>query len=83
MVTLSLPIDDALAKSLEETAKESGVSTTDFVTEAVRVALEDHRYRDAVERGLADIKAGRVVDGDAMERWLGSWGTDDELEPPA
>ena len=36
-----------------------------------------------VERGLADIKAGRVVDGDAMERWLGSWGTDDELEPPA
>jgi predicted transcriptional regulator len=83
MVTLSFPIDDALARSLEETAKESGVSAADFVAEAVRVALADRRYREAVARGLAAVKAGRVVDSDAMERWLRSWGDEDEAQPPA
>jgi len=82
MVTLSLPIDDSLAKSLEETAKKSGLSTTEFVTETLRAALDDRRYRDAVDRGLAAVTAGRTIDSDVVERWLESWGSDDELEPP-
>ena len=32
--------------------------------------------------GLADIEAGRVVSGEAVKRWLLSWGTADELPPP-
>ena len=31
---------------------------------------------------LADIEAGRVVSGEAVKRWLLSWGTADELPPP-
>jgi predicted transcriptional regulator len=36
----------------------------------------------AVEEGLADVQAGRLVDGESMLRWLESWGTDGELPPP-
>ena len=82
MVTLSLPIDDLLAKSIEEIARKSGLSTTEFVTKTLRSALEDQTYRDAVVRGLDAVKAGRTIDGDLVDRWLESWGTDDELEPP-
>ncbi|MDP2342235.1 MAG: hypothetical protein Q8O67_14860 [Deltaproteobacteria bacterium] len=49
----------------------------------MRAAVEEQRFRDVVERGLADVRAGRVVDGDAMEHWLSTWGDDDEAEPPA
>lgn len=38
--------------------------------------------RADLEEGLADIKAGNMVDGDDVLRWIDSWGTDQELEPP-
>lgn len=46
----------------------------------------DVAHRAAVradaEEGLADIRAGRVVDGDEVLRWIDSWGTDNESEAP-
>lgn len=39
--------------------------------------------RASVERGLEDVRAGRVVDGEEVMRWIESWGTADELPPPA
>jgi predicted transcriptional regulator len=33
----------------------------------------------AIEEGLADVRAGRTVDGDVVLRWMESWGTDREL----
>jgi predicted transcriptional regulator len=36
----------------------------------------------AVEEGLADVRAGRLVEGDSVLRWLENWGTDRELPPP-
>jgi predicted transcriptional regulator len=36
----------------------------------------------AVEEGLADVRAGRVMDGEPVLRWLESWGTEHELPPP-
>lgn len=38
--------------------------------------------RADAEDGLADIKAGRVVGGDEVLRWIDSWGTDNESEAP-
>ena len=36
----------------------------------------------AAAEGLADIAAGRVISGEAIKRWLRSWGTANELPPP-
>jgi len=37
----------------------------------------------ALEEGLADARAGRLVDGGCVLRWLESWSTDHELPPPS
>ena len=43
----------------------------------------DEAANDAsLERGLADVEAGRVISHEAMKRWLQSWGTDTPLPPP-
>lgn len=39
-------------------------------------------FLEALTIGVADVAAGRVVDHDKVAKWLGSWGTDEELEPP-
>ena len=36
----------------------------------------------ADEEGLADIAAGRTISWEAVQCWLRSWGTPDELPPP-
>lgn len=37
----------------------------------------------AVEEGLADADAGRVVGYGKVKAWLRSWGTNNELPPPS
>ncbi len=39
--------------------------------------------RRAIAEGRADVAAGRVISEEKMDAWLESWGTDDELAPPA
>lgn len=46
-----------------------------------RLAYE-FALRGSIEAGLADIEAGRLVDGDEVMRWVKSWGTDHELPAP-
>ena len=39
-------------------------------------------FAAAVENGIQDANAGRVVAYEDVRRWLLSWGTDRELPPP-
>ena len=39
-------------------------------------------YLAAVDEGLADADAKRVVPFEKVRRWLLSWGSDEELPPP-
>ena len=32
--------------------------------------------------GLADVEAGRIIDGDQVLAWIESWGSESELPPP-
>ncbi len=43
---------------------------------------EQQRYLEAVAAGLADAETGRLVDHQKVVKWLTSWGTNNELEPP-
>jgi prevent-host-death family protein len=49
-------------------------------------AFEDIRARqqdlEAIAQGLADARAGRLVEHRKVRAWLKSWGKGDELEPP-
>jgi predicted transcriptional regulator len=42
---------------------------------------------DAIDKatdaqGLADLNAGRIVSGEAVKRWLRTWGTNDHRPRP-
>jgi predicted transcriptional regulator len=43
---------------------------------------DNKEYLEAVDEGLADVKAGRTVSYEKIRRWLLSWGSDKELPPP-
>lgn len=44
--------------------------------------IDEEADRASFERGLADLKAGRVVSHEAVMRWVASWGTDNPLPRP-
>lgn len=44
--------------------------------------LDDDAEAAADAEGLADLDAGRVVSGEAVKRWLRSWGTAVRLPTP-
>jgi predicted transcriptional regulator len=69
MATLTAPTPKQQARALIERLPDTATWTD--VAEAL-----------ALEEGLADVKAGRLVDGDQVLRWLDSWGTDHELPSP-
>jgi putative addiction module CopG family antidote len=59
-------------------------SSGEEVIDAALHRLEDEeaeRWRDTLE-ALEDVKAGRLIDGERVDAWLASWGTEHELEPP-
>lgn len=43
---------------------------------------DDAEFLKAVEEGIADADAGRVIPLQRIRRWLLSWGTENELPPP-
>jgi predicted transcriptional regulator len=52
--------------------------------EAQEIVAPDEQtaFSEAVLRGRAQAAAGEVVSGEAVFKWLASWGTDCELPPP-
>jgi predicted transcriptional regulator len=43
---------------------------------------DDRAFLAAVDAGIADADAGRIVPYENVRQWLLSWGTVDELPPP-
>jgi predicted transcriptional regulator len=43
---------------------------------------ERDAFLAAIDRGLADMKAGRVVPHAQVKAWVNSWGTEAELPLP-
>jgi predicted transcriptional regulator len=39
-------------------------------------------FVDAVEAGIQDADAGHFISDTNVRRWLESWGSDEELDPP-
>ena len=86
MTITSFRIRDDLQDSLEQAAAELSRPKGWVINEALAAYFEreDRRqkmYRETLE-GLADVEAGRLIDGEEVLAWIESWGTDDELPRP-
>jgi predicted transcriptional regulator len=80
MTTISL--DDDLVKELQALADREGKKPADLVRQLLTAYAERQRYLAAIDEGIAAANAGQVIDGDRVDAWLASWGTDNELDPP-
>ncbi|MEE8057806.1 MAG: ribbon-helix-helix protein, CopG family [Pseudomonadales bacterium] len=82
----SVRMPDELMEQLDQAAEKLRRSKGWIINDAVKEYLEREarkaRMLEETHEALADIKAGRVVDGAEVMDWLGSWGTEDEKAPP-
>ena len=82
----SVRMPDELLEQLQEAAEKLRRSKGWIINDAVREYLvkekRKSRMLEDTREALADIKAGRVVDGADVINWLDSWGTDNEKTPP-
>ena len=86
MGVTSVRIPDELLTQLDQAAEKLRRSKSWIINEAVKEYLaREHRKSHMLEEtreALADIKAGRVVDGAEVMDWLESWVTDSENATP-
>jgi predicted transcriptional regulator len=81
MVTVNVALEGTLVDELKRLSSERGQDIGDLTAEAVREFLLREQRRRVVERGMADYRAGRVVDFSVMDDWLDRWGGEDEDAP--
>jgi predicted transcriptional regulator len=78
----SVRMPDELLSRLDEAAVKLRRSKGWIINDAVKEYLmrEERKARmlEETRKALADIKAGRVVDGAEIMDWLDNWGSDTE-----
>lgn len=86
MGTTSIRIQPELIVPLEELAVEAKRSKNWLINEAIREYLEKNRIEtkrwEETLIALDSIREGREIPSQDVEKWLESWGSDNELKPP-
>nr|WP_210299184.1 CopG family ribbon-helix-helix protein [Rhizobium sp. BK379] len=83
----SLKLDDELKSRVQHLAEARRRSSHWIMREAIAQYVEREEKREALRRQTLDAwdefqATGLHVTGDEVEKWLSSWGTDDELPAP-
>ena len=86
MSIASVRLADDLTDQVEALAAKLQRSKSWIINEALRDYVERaegdaQRWRETI-KALDSVKAGKLIDGDAVDKWIASWGTDKELPPP-
>ncbi len=82
-VTLSVRIEPAVKKGLEQLAKHTGRSGSFLAAQAIDEYLTVQKWQvEGVIKAIASIKAGKGVSHKEVKKWVASWGTKKELSRP-
>jgi predicted transcriptional regulator len=82
-VPLSLHVTAEIKQRLDDEARSINVSTNDLVERAIESYLEiPSSERELLKQRVAEADKGVFISGEAMHRWIESWGTENELPPP-
>lgn len=85
---ITLTIDAALAERLKTVSNGLGKSVDDYVHQLLDAytGLDPHRkddaYWDEIERICDETERDGGIPLEDIERWMRSWGTKNELQPP-
>ena len=81
--SVAIRVDPDLIRELDKIGKAVRRSRAWLGEEALRHYVEIQRWHlREIASGSSDIKAGRVVPNSEVEKWLDTWGTPDEKDPP-
>ena len=79
----SIRLDDALRQSLEREAEIEDRPPTQLAVRAIRAMLEAKvAKRAAIEAALERADSGVLISAEAMNDWIDSWDTEDEVSTP-
>jgi len=83
----SLKLDDELKGRVQQLAEVRRRSSHWIMREAIAQYVEREEKREALRRETLDAwdefqATGLHLTGDEVEKWLSTWGTDDELPAP-
>ena len=82
-VPFSVRLDESVKARLEAEAAREDRSAGYLVQQAVEEFLEGKEYfREQMRLAIAEADKGVFISEEAMNRWMESWDTDNELPPP-
>jgi predicted transcriptional regulator len=80
---LSLHVNAEVGRRLEREARSQNISASDLVERAIESYFEVcESEREVLRQRVAEADKGVFISGEAMHRWIASWGTENELPPP-
>jgi len=87
MGVTSIRIQPELEGPLKALTKKLDRSRNYLINQAIKEFIahqseEDRRWRETLE-AIHSVEAGKRVPEKDVNRWLESWGSEDELDPPA
>ncbi len=81
--TLSIRIDAATKKRLDDLSKRARRSRSFLAAEAIAAYVESEEWQlGEIEAGIAELDAGRGISHDKVAGWLDSWGKTGETKAP-
>lgn len=79
----SILIDETVFGELDREASRTGLTPAAIAETAItEFFAARHRKHQAVATALREAEQGAFVSRDAVDRWVASWGTDQEAPPP-
>lgn len=86
MSVTSIRLQPEIEKPLEKLAIKLDRSKNYLINQAIkeflaRKALDESRWGETLE-ALDSIKSNELIEEESVSKWLESWGTDNELNPP-
>lgn len=81
--TFSIRIPSDLRREVDALARTNKRSRSFLVKEALQAYVDEQKaYRAAIEEAIKEADEGVFISGEAVDRWLASWGTDNVLAMP-
>jgi len=86
MSVTSVRLLPEIENPLEDLARKLDRSKNYIINQAIREyisrqSMEDERWKETL-KAISSIEAGKRVEEKEVDRWLDSWGSENELEPP-
>ncbi|MGB0695444.1 MAG: CopG family ribbon-helix-helix protein [Rhodospirillaceae bacterium] len=79
----TLRLDNELREALEHEAQLEERPAAQLAARAIRSFVDSKAAkRAAIDAALAEAERGEFITQEAMNRWIDSWGTEEELPMP-